>query len=252
MPDSKLVLLSDGASSWEVGPRPIRVSRKRSGAAAPGVSRFASHLSASADPEDIAAAGPAYERLVALNLSRKLCDPSPIGRAEKNDMLRASGLPGGLYANAATEAIFAADADHLGKGGVLGSISKAVSSVGKTVSRVVAPVTNVVNDVGGLVSNTAQTLTGTVEGLNTAVEKGVTGFAGQAANFASSPAALSVAGDALGVPGIGGGSGGGSYDPETGLYSPAQPAASASSNTGLLIVGGGVVLLALILLTKRR
>lgn len=138
-----------------------------------------------------------YERLASLALARKLMDEGPIGEREKERMLRASNLPPKYFANPATEMIFAASADRLGKGGVIGGITKAVN-------KAIAPISKIVNTASSTITSVATTgitaLGSMANGVNNAAANGVTGFANQAASLASSPAAVGMVAGALGAP----------------------------------------------------
>lgn len=221
--------------------------RRRSDAPTAHVQALAAHaVEACENDAELSLAGPSLERLATLCLSRKLADSSPVGPAERRQMLRDAGVPGALYANPATESIFSSSAENLGKGGVIGSISKAVSKVTQQVSRVVAPVTKIVNAVGsgvsGVVTSTVSTLAGTVENLNQDFETGVSKLGNMAAqNPGAVVGALASGGASLGDIGLGesGGAGGGSeYGSEE--Y-PATPTTSPTNVGGIILVGGGVL-----------
>jgi len=211
------------------------------------------------DEDEQLSAGQAYENLAALTLARKLRNPRPIGNGERKKMLRDAGMPGVFYANPATEAIFSSPAESLGKGGVIGSITHAVTQVTNTVKQVAAPVTNIVNDVThtavSLVHSTATAVQGVGQALSNADVGIANGLAGSLSKFASSPAALSAVGGALGIPipgpmGAQGASGSGpapSYD----QYGNELPAAPATNWAPVLLLGGGGLLLYL-LTSKRR
>lgn len=268
MPDSRMILLSDGPG-WGPAPRtlsdqfdmPARRSgarmapsrARRGGPVSRHVEQLAGYVGAQCESaEEAQLAGEAYERLVAMTLSRKLSDSRPMGRAERAKYLRDAGMPGYLYANPATEAIFTADAEGLGKGGIIGQITATVNRAIKPVSQIATAVTS-----GGtkFLSSAATSLTNIGTGLNQAVEHGVTGFANQAANFASSPAAVSMAGDMMGIPMPGGvgsagfGSVGGSSGTIGGAKMGAAPSNSLGIDTNTLILAG-VALVAVYLLTS--
>jgi hypothetical protein len=104
-------------------------------------------------------------------------------------------MPTSYYANTATEMIFAASAERLGKGSVFKGISKAFN-------RAITPVSKIVNAVSSTVTSVATTgiqdLGGMINGVDNAATRGVTGFANQVANMASSPAAVGMVAGALG------------------------------------------------------
>ena len=201
------------------------------------------------DGDELSAALSGYERLASLALSRRMADDSPIGQHERLAMLRAARLPGALYANPATEAILAADAESLGKGGGIGGFIK---NVGKGVQRLAAPITNSVN-----------AFTGMVAGINEAAGRGIAGVAGGLANVATKDAnntglVNSIAGAALGgMSGMGaigeqfsGSGSSGPIDQATGL--PVATAGGTLDVNTLALIVGAVVVAIFVLKGNRR
>lgn len=84
--------------------------------------------------------GDSLERFASMTLARKLRSPAPITADEANMMVGLAGVPRTRAGQMLTAQILQASADELGKGGVIGSISKAVSSVAQ---KVIVPVTRV-------------------------------------------------------------------------------------------------------------
>jgi hypothetical protein len=215
------------------------------------VSEHAQHMVACAlnaceTPREGLAAGPAYTRLAALVLSHKLSMGDHVGPGARARMLRDARLPGYLYANPATQAIFAAPAEGLGKGGFIGKITSSFNRAIKPVSQVLTAATSTITST---VAGGIQDLGGTVSGLDNAASRGVTGLANQAANFASSRQGLSTVLDAATGGGIGaiaggvdqyGASAGSNYSgplDSNGMPVTTPKAAGAGVSSSVLLVG---------------
>jgi hypothetical protein len=272
MPDAQIITLADGPS-WAAmkDATPVESTARRSSCvivmsprrwrrAEPPtehVEMLSSHVAAAcADADEAAVAGDAYERLAAMALARKLADESPIRQGERQRMLRDAGLPGVFYANPATEAIFAASAEHLGKGGVFGSISNAVSSAVKAVGKAAEVVLPVPYIATKLTQAVAKNGPGLINGLvakgEQIISKTATALPAVAGNVAAgaiSNGINSVAGNAASELGAMTGTGGPQYVTPQDLGSTTSPLASYMP---FLVVGAGIFLLVNLSSGRRR
>lgn len=132
--------------------------------------------------------GESLERLASMALARKLRSPAPIDGSEAAVMVGLAGVPNTYAGQLLTDRILTASAEELGKGGIIGSISNAISSVAKTVIQPVAK----------LVSSAAPALKA-VPGIGPALAMTV----GQVANLTSTVAGGSIKSlTSGGIPGI--------------------------------------------------
>lgn len=85
---------------------------------------------------DADALGAAYERLGSMILAHKLVNgEAPVGPLMRSKLAARAGIPEPFASSDMTNLIYMASADQLGKGGVIGSIGKAVSGAVKTVAK---------------------------------------------------------------------------------------------------------------------
>lgn len=101
------------------------------------------------------ALGDSLERLASMTLARKLRSPAPIGMVEAEEMVSLACVPDTAAGRMLTDRILYASAEELGKGGIIGSISHAVSHVVKTadsVMRAAAPLVAHIPVIGPVVS----------------------------------------------------------------------------------------------------
>ncbi len=132
-----------GAEPFPGGPRRINTGflparYRRPGAAPASESGVPARFNA-------AQIGEAYGRLAGIVLARKMSDGSPIWPAEREEHIRLAGIPEPFASSELTDLVYFADANQLGKGGVIGSISKAVSSAVAPVAKAVSKVQQTVD-----------------------------------------------------------------------------------------------------------
>lgn len=119
--------------------------------------------------------GESLERLASMALARKLKSPAPIDDSEARIMVGLAGVPNTRAGQMLTDRILTASAEELGKGGIIGSISSAVSKVAKTV---VAPVAKVMSTVAPIlkivpvIGPALSTAVSTTANLTTAIAGG--------------------------------------------------------------------------------
>ncbi len=100
--------------------------------------------------EYVATLGDSLERLASMTLARKLRSPESIGPGEAAEMVGLAGVPDTAAGRILTSRILQASAEELGKGGVIGSISKAVSTAAK---KTIVPASALLAKTAPLLSN---------------------------------------------------------------------------------------------------
>lgn len=219
--------------------------------------QLACHVAAACEsPEEAGLAVAGYQRLASLTLARKLAaGDNYIAPGERHRMMRDARLPGYLYANPATEAIFTSTADQLGKGNVFKQIGKAInkqaSNISKGVNRAMVPVNKIFNaaskaitDVStSLISVSGNATTGLINDAGNAVQ----GIGHNVAAFASSPQGTgAILGALTGDPGLGPIGAGAPGAPGFDASGMPLPAGTQYQPQTLLYVGAGVAALVLL------
>lgn len=185
-----------------------------------------------------------FRKLHALTLARRLIQgDAPLSRRSKRRLLKDAGLPPSLYATPETAAILCAPGEALGKGGILGSISRtfSIKNIALHPQNLIIPVAAAVAaplalPVVGITALGASVVAG---GLATAVVSSpqLLGKAVSALKTSDISAQLPGGASAL-FDGIGSGPGA--------QYQEGQAAAGAQNLTPIFLIGGaGVLALAL-------
>lgn len=236
-------------------------------------------LGACESPEEAQLATHSLVRLATLTLSRKLgpLGDSVVGAGERRKLLRDAGVPGILYANPATEAIFASSAENLGKGGFLGQVSKAISNVGHSISvdaksaehfatGVLQPVAKAATDAGQiLITDPMNLATNLVGGLTQGLSSLGTNLLSNPQNLIGLAGAVGTGGASLGLGDLLGGGGEDGSETEVDTSNPddsdeiaseiaAESASANASQTNWMpiVLAGGAALVVLVLLTRHR